>query len=76
MFSEYNKDVYEELFAMQNISRDEGEEVINTVLEYIGDSDYNLDVIESLIINTFRENFCDDDLVEYKQTIIKMLEEL
>tara|TARA_R110002020_G_scaffold15449_1_gene54977 strand:+ start:28 stop:258 length:231 start_codon:yes stop_codon:yes gene_type:complete len=76
MFSEYNKEVYEELFNMQNISRDEGKEVINTVLEHVGDSDYDLDVIESLIINTFRENFCDDVLEEYKQTIIKMLESL
>ena len=76
MFSEYNKDVYEELFALQNISRDEGLEVINTVLEYIGDAYYDRDVIESLIRNTLRENFCDDDLEEYKQTIIKMLEEL
>ena len=76
MFSEYNKGVYEELFNMQNISRDEGKEVINTVLEHVGDTDYDLDVIESLIINTFRENFCDDELEEYKQTIIKMLERL
>lgn len=76
MFSEYNKDVYEELFVMQNISRDEGKDLINTVLEHVGDTDYDLDVIESMIINTFRENFCDDDLEEYKQTIVKMLEEL
>tara|TARA_R110002012_G_scaffold185098_1_gene351686 strand:- start:1051 stop:1281 length:231 start_codon:yes stop_codon:yes gene_type:complete len=76
MFSEYNKEVYEELLHVQNISRDEGKEVINTVLEHVDDRDYDLDVIESLIINTFRDSFCDDDLGEYKQNIIKILEEL